>query len=157
SPHIGDLENYPTMRSYTDGIAHLARLFDVTPAVVAYDLHPDYRSTRYALDRDGVHLVGVQHHHAHIASCLADNGHPGPVIGVAFDGTGYGTDGTIWGGELLVADLATFTRVGHLAGVPMPGGAAAIRQPWRMAAAYLSEAFDGEPPADLAVLRRNPT
>jgi hydrogenase maturation protein HypF len=139
SQHIGDLENAETLRSFTEGIAHFIRLFDVTPAVVAYDLHPDYLSTKYALDLDGVDLAGVQHHHAHIASCLADNGADGPVIGVAFDGTGYGTDGTIWGGEFLVADLAAFSRAGHLAQVPMPGGAAAIRQPWRMAAAYLDQ------------------
>ena len=139
SQHIGDLENAETLRSFTEGIAHFTRLFDVTPQVVAYDLHPDYLSTKYALDLDGVDLVGVQHHHAHIASCLADNGADGPVIGVAFDGTGYGTDGTIWGGEFLVADLAAFSRSGHLATVPMPGGAAAIRQPWRMAAAYLDQ------------------
>jgi hydrogenase maturation protein HypF len=104
----------------------------------------------------GVELVGVQHHHAHIASCLADNRAGGPVIGVAFDGTGYGTDGTIWGGEFLVADLAGFERAGHLAPVPMPGGAAAIRQPWRMAAAYLDAAYPGGGPQDrLGVARRN--
>ena len=106
------------------------------------------------MDLAGVELVGVQHHHAHIASCLADNGADGPVIGVAFDGTGYGTDGTIWGGEFLVADLAGFERVGHLAPVPMPGGEAAIRQPWRMAAAYLDAAFPGRPPV-LDVTGRN--
>ncbi len=139
SHHIGDLENAETLRSFTEGIGHFTRLFDVTPEVVAYDLHPEYLSTKYALDLEGVDLVGVQHHHAHIASCLADNGFDDPVIGVAFDGTGYGTDGTIWGGEFLIADLAKFLRVGHLAQVPMPGGAAAIRQPWRMAAAYLDE------------------
>ena len=104
---------------------------------MAHDLHPEYLSTKYALELDDVDLEPVQHHHAHIASCLADNGEEGPVIGVAFDGTGYGTDGTIWGGEFLAAGLAAFERGGHLAPVPMPGGAAAIRQPWRMAAAYL--------------------
>ena len=139
SHHIGDLENAETLRSFTEGIEHFTRLFDIVPQVVAHDLHPEYLSTKYALDLDGVDLVGVQHHHAHIASCLADNGFDGPVIGVAFDGTGYGTDGTIWGGEFLIADLATFLRVGHLAQVPMPGGAAAIRQPWRMAASYLDQ------------------
>jgi hydrogenase maturation protein HypF len=140
SPHIGDLENYETLRSFTDGIDHFRRLFDITPELVAHDLHPDYLSTKYATALSGVDLAGVQHHHAHIASCLADNDADGPVIGVAFDGTGYGTDGTIWGGEFLIADLTGFERAGHFAAVPMPGGAAAIRQPWRMAAAYLDAA-----------------
>ncbi len=108
--------------------------------MVAHDLHPEYLSTKYAMELENVELVGVQHHHAHIASCLADNGESGPVIGVAFDGTGFGTDGTIWGGEFLLADLVGFTRVGRLAPVAMPGGAAAIKQPWRMAAAYLDAA-----------------
>ena len=157
SQHIGDLENYATLRSYVDGIDHFRRLFDVSPSIVAHDLHPEYLSTKYAMEQAEAELVGVQHHHAHIASCLADNDHPGPVIGVAFDGTGYGADGTIWGGELLVADLTGYTRRGHLAGVPMPGGTAAIRQPWRMAVSYLDAAFAGEPPAGLAVLDRNPT
>ena len=116
SHHIGDLENYETLRSFTDGIGHFRRLFDVTPQIVAHDLHPEYLSTKYALEQDGCVLAGVQHHHAHIASCLADNGEAGPVIGVAFDGTGYGTDGTIWGGEFLLADLADAERAGHLAG-----------------------------------------
>jgi hydrogenase maturation protein HypF len=143
SHHIGDLENAETLRSFTEGIAHFKRLFDIEPRLVAHDLHPEYLSTKYALDLadadDRLDLIGVQHHHAHIASCLADNGETGPVIGVAFDGTGYGPDGTIWGGEFLVADLNTYERGGHLAPVPMPGGAAAIRQPWRMAAAYLGD------------------
>ncbi|HEY1486181.1 MAG TPA: carbamoyltransferase HypF [Micromonosporaceae bacterium] len=158
SQHIGDLENYATMRSYASGVDHLSRLFDVKPEIIAYDLHPEYLSTKYALDRadaESLELVGVQHHHAHIASCLADNGYmAGPVIGVAYDGTGYGADGTLWGGEFLLADLRTFERVGHLAPVPLAGGAAAIRQPWRMAATYLDAAYDGSPPS-LAVLNRH--
>jgi hydrogenase maturation protein HypF len=156
SHHIGDLENFETLRSFTEGIGHFQRLFDTEPEVVAHDLHPEYLSTKYALELDGVDLVGVQHHHAHIASCLADNGEEGPVIGVAFDGTGFGGDGTIWGGEFLLADLAGFERAGHLEPVPMPGGAAAIRQPWRMAAVYLDAAYGGgEVPAGLTVAGRN--
>jgi hydrogenase maturation protein HypF len=160
SQHIGDLENYPTLRSYTDGVAHLRRLFDIDPAVVAHDLHPEYLSTKYARDLDGVALVGVQHHHAHIASCLVDNAlvdndADGPVIGVAFDGLGYGTDATIWGGEFLVADLTGFERAGWLEPVAMPGATAAIRQPWRMAAAYLDVAYAGDVPPGLAVAERN--
>jgi hydrogenase maturation protein HypF len=154
SHHIGDLENYETLRSFTEGIAHFRRLFDIDPVLVAHDLHPEYLSTKYALELDGVELVGVQHHHAHIASCLADNGESGPVIGVAFDGTGYGPDGTIWGGEFLLADLADFTRAGHLDPVPMPGGTAAIRAPWRMAAAHLAAAYPAGIPS-LAVRNRN--
>ena len=155
SQHIGDLENFETLRSFTEGIEHFQRLFDITPEVVAHDLHPEYLSTKYAAELAGLELAGVQHHHAHIASCLADNGEQGPVIGVAFDGTGYGTDGTIWGGEFLIAGLAGFERAGHLAGVPLPGGPAAIRQPWRMAAAYLDAAYPDGPPDSLAVERRN--
>ncbi|HLQ56999.1 MAG TPA: carbamoyltransferase HypF [Streptosporangiaceae bacterium] len=155
SQHIGDLENFETLRSFTDGIEHFKRLFDIAPQLVAHDLHPEYLSTKYAAGLTGVELAGVQHHHAHIASCLADNGEQGPVIGVAFDGTGYGSDGTIWGGEFLIADLAGFERAGHLSGVPMPGGAAAIRQPWRMAAAYLDAAYPDGHPGGLAVARRN--
>ena len=153
SHHVGDLENAETLRSFTEGIEHFQRLFDIRPQVVAHDLHPEYLSTKYALElaeETGLALAGVQHHHAHVASCLADNGADGPVIGVAFDGTGYGPDGTIWGGEFLVAGLAGYERAGHLAPVSMPGGAAAIRQPWRMAAAYLPDA-----PNDLDVVRRN--
>ncbi|MGW0803867.1 carbamoyltransferase HypF [Nonomuraea sp. NPDC002799] len=150
SQHIGDLENYETLRTFVEGIDHYCGLFGIRPETVAYDLHPDYLSTKHALEIPDVELVGVQHHHAHIASCLADNGDQGPVIGVAFDGLGYGTDGTIWGGEFLRADLTSFERLGHLAPVPMPGGSAAVRQPWRMAAAYLRDEHPG-----LDVVRRN--
>jgi hydrogenase maturation protein HypF len=155
SHHIGDLENYETYRSFTEGVEHFRRLFAVEPVVVAHDLHPEYLSTKYALELEGVEPEGVQHHHAHVAACLADNGEPGPVIGVAFDGLGYGTDGTIWGGELLVADLEGFRRAGHLEVVPMPGGPAAVREPWRMAAAWLDAAFAGRVPERLDVVGRN--
>jgi hydrogenase maturation protein HypF len=155
SHHIGDLENYETYRSFTEGVEHFRRLFDVDPQVVAHDLHPEYLSTKYALDLDGVELEGVQHHHAHVAACLADNDEPGPVIGVAFDGLGFGPDGTIWGGELLVADLEGFRRAGHLEQVPMPGGAAAIKEPWRMAAAWLDAALGDAVPERVAVAGRH--
>ncbi len=108
---------------------------------MAYDLHPDYLSTKYALSIPDLPKVGVQHHHAHIVSCMAENGIEGDVMGVALDGTGFGTDGTIWGGEFLKANLRKFDRLAHLKKVPMPGGSMAIKQPWRMAMVYLSEAF----------------
>jgi hydrogenase maturation protein HypF len=145
SHHIGDLENYETLCSFTEGIEHFERLFAVTPEVVAHDLHPEYLSTKYALDRAGVQLVGVQHHHAHLAACLAEHGVTGPAVGAIFDGTGYGSDGSVWGGEILYGDLAEFQRAGTLLPVRLPGGAQAIRQPWRMACAWLSAAGDGTP------------
>jgi hydrogenase maturation protein HypF len=155
SHHIGDLENYETLKSFTEGIEHFQRLFDVAPELVAHDLHPEYLSTKYAADLEGAELVGVQHHHAHVAACLADNGETGPAIGVAFDGLGYGADGTMWGGELLLADLVGFERLGWFEPVPMPGGAAAIREPWRMAAAHLDAAYAGRVPERLGVVGRN--
>jgi hydrogenase maturation protein HypF len=155
SHHIGDLQNFEALSAYTTGIAHFQRLFDVTPEIVAHDLHPEYLSTKYASELRGVELTGVQHHHAHVASCLADNGEQGPAIGVAFDGLGYGSDGTMWGGEFLVADLLDFERVGWFEAVAMPGGTAAIRQPWRMAAAYLARLFPEGVPAEFEVVRRN--
>ena len=141
SHHIGDLENMEAMRAFTDGVEHFTRVFDVHPEVVAHDLHPEYLSTKWALAQEGVEKVGVQHHHAHIASCLADNGRSERVIGLALDGTGYGEDGAVWGCEVLVCDLARYERRSHLRYVPLPGGAAAIREPWRMAAVYLDAAF----------------
>ncbi|HEX9621733.1 MAG TPA: carbamoyltransferase HypF [Polyangiaceae bacterium] len=155
SHHIGDLENYESYRSFLDALAHLCRLFDVEPQIIAHDLHPEYLSTQWALEQRGVELVGVQHHHAHVVACLADNQEAGPAIGVVYDGLGYGSDGTFWGGEFLVADRRTFERIGHWSPVPMPGGGAAIREPWRMAAAHLDQAFEGRPPA-LPVSERHP-
>jgi hydrogenase maturation protein HypF len=143
--HIGDLENFETLRSFTDGIEHFERLFAVEPEVVAGDLHPEYLSTKYAHELDGVELIGVQHHHAHLAACLAEHGETGQALGAIYDGTGYGSDGTVWGGELLYGGLDGFERVGHLFPVRMPGGEAAIRQPWRMACAWLTAAFEDEP------------
>ncbi|MGH2930795.1 MAG: Sua5/YciO/YrdC/YwlC family protein, partial [Solirubrobacteraceae bacterium] len=144
--HIGDLENYETLRSFSDGISHFERLFDVHPEVVVHDLHPEYLSTKYALERRGVRLIGVQHHHAHLAACLAEHQLAGPAVGAIFDGTGYGADGTIWGGEILFGGLAGFERAGALAPVRLPGGVRAIREPWRMACAWLSACSETEPP-----------
>jgi len=160
SHHIGDLENYETLRSFTEGIEHFKRLFDIAPELVVHDLHPEYLSTKYALDLvdgdvEGVELLGVQHHHAHIASCLADNGEEGPVVGIACDGTGYGGDGTLWGGEVMVASLVDYRRMFHLEPVPLPGGESAIKEPWRMAASWLRVAYDGAPPDDLEIIARN--
>jgi len=138
SQHIGDMENAETLESYERTIALYERLFRVRPEIVAYDLHPEYLSTKHALAL-GLPTIGVQHHHAHIASVLAEHGLEGRALGVALDGTGYGSDGTIWGGEWLAADLARFDRVAHLRTLPMPGGAAAIRRPARMALGALVE------------------
>ena len=146
SHHIGDLQNYETLRSFRDGVAHFERLFAVAPEVVAHDLHPEYLSTKYALEREGIEFVGVQHHHAHLAACLAEHGVDGPAVGAIFDGTGYGTDGTIWGGEFLVGDRNDFTRVGSLMPACLPGGERAIRQPWRMARAWLGLLAPDPPP-----------
>jgi hydrogenase maturation protein HypF len=147
SHHIGDLEHFPAYEAFRDGIEHFERLFAVEPQVVAHDLHPGYLSTQYALEREGVEHVAVQHHHAHLAACLAEHGGRGPAIGAIFDGTGYGTDGTIWGGEFLIGDLEGFERAGYLWPVILPGGERAIREPWRMACAWLIAAgCELEPP-----------
>ncbi|UCF61891.1 MAG: carbamoyltransferase HypF [Anaerolineaceae bacterium] len=156
SHHIGDMENYETLCAFEDGVDHYERLFRVQPEIMAYDLHPDYMATRYALARaeqEGLSAEGVQHHHAHIAACMAEHGIPDgeSVIGVSFDGTGYGEDGAIWGGEFLLTDYRRFERPYHLAYVPLLGGEAAVRQPWRLALAWLFQA-DLEADEDLAVI-----
>jgi len=141
SQHIGDLENYETLVFFEETLARMKKLFRIEPCAVAYDLHPLYLSTRFARELEGVEKVGVQHHHAHVAACMAENRLRGKVIGVAFDGTGYGTDGQIWGGEFLVADFGGFERRAHFRYVPLAGGDAAVRQPWRSALSHLYEAF----------------
>jgi hydrogenase maturation protein HypF len=170
SHHIGDLKNYEMLRSFAVGVAHFEELFAVSPEAIVHDLHPDYLSTSYGLERaaaieatgeqsrvgepigdrhvpadsieharDGTVLIGVQHHHAHLAACLAEHGETGPAVGAVFDGSGYGADGTVWGGELLVGDLRDFERAGHLRAVRLPGGDRAVREPWRVACAWLGQ------------------
>jgi hydrogenase maturation protein HypF len=135
SHHIGDLEHLATYRSFLQAVEHVPALYGVRPEVVAHDLHPEYLSTKWAEEQDAP-TVAVQHHHAHVASCMVEHLRTEPVVGVAFDGLGYGPDGTLWGGEVLVADLGRVERVAHLRAVPMPGGVAAIREPWRMGAVW---------------------
>jgi len=149
SQHIGDLKTAETFAVFKKTIEHMQRIFEIHPRIVAYDLHPDYLSTRYALelkdnDSGKRRFVGVQHHHAHIVSCMAECGVEGRVIGLALDGTGYGDDGCIWGGEILVADELSYRRAGHFEYVPMPGGDAVIKQPWRMALSYLYHTYGDE-------------
>ncbi len=148
-PHVGDLETMETFVSYRESIARLERLVGVRPEVIAHDLHPEYLSTVYAMEQGGlpsVTRVGVQHHHAHVASAMAEHGLAGPVLGVAFDGTGYGTDGTAWGGEFLIAEYEGYERIATFRAMPLAGGDLAIREVWRLALAVLDDAFAGEPP-----------
>lgn len=143
SHHIGDLDDAAAYSSLGRDIAIYEQLFRISPEVIAHDTHPDYGSTRYAQDRaaaTGLRLVPVQHHHAHVASCLAEHGLTSPVIGVAFDGSGHGDDGTVWGGEFLVGDARTVARMGHLRAVALPGLEQAVREPWRMALSHLCDA-----------------
>ena len=162
SHHIGDLDDYGTYRGYVEAIAHYERLFSIRPELLVHDLHPDYASSALARRSEGAgRLFAVQHHHAHMASCMAENGLDEPVIGVTFDGTGYGLDGAIWGGEFLIGDYRAFRRAAHLRDVAIPGGERAIREPWRMAASYLVDAglgFDAlrdrVPERSLSVVRQ---
>ncbi|HWZ01533.1 MAG TPA: carbamoyltransferase HypF [Edaphobacter sp.] len=156
SQHIGDLENYETMQFFEETLEKTKSLFKIFPQAIAYDLHPGYRSTRMALASGIEQKFAVQHHHAHIASCMAENHLGGHVIGVAMDGTGFGAGGTIWGGEFLLASLAGFERRAHLRTVPLPGGDAAIRHPWRMALSYLRDSLGPQNPGDIACFREVP-
>jgi len=156
SQHLGDLENLTGLEFFKESLAHLMRTFEIEPLTVVHDLHPGYLSTSWAKEwasERGLELISVQHHHAHIAACMAEHGLVGPVIGLALDGTGYGTDGRIWGGEVLLAGLESFERFAHLDYVSMPGGEKAIREPWRMALGSLQAAgFDAVSPDVLALV-----
>jgi hydrogenase maturation protein HypF len=155
SQHIGDLENYETLVFYRETLDRMKQLFRIAPAAVAYDLHPQYLSTKLALEMTDCRQIGVQHHHAHIASCMAENGIEGKAIGVAFDGTGYGTDGKIWGGEFLIADFAGFERRAHFRYIALAGGDRAVREPWRLALSYLLDTFGAHVDSlDLPLFRR---
>jgi hydrogenase maturation protein HypF len=147
SQHIGDLKNVEVYDSFARTIDHLKTLFDVDPQIVAHDQHPDYYSSRFAEELPGVRKVAVQHHHAHLASCMAEHGLEGEVLGLIFDGIGYGTDGNIWGGEFLAGGYRSFTRLGHYRYAAMPGGDAATREPLRMALSYLVQAYGDDLPA----------
>jgi hydrogenase maturation protein HypF len=155
SQHIGDLENYETLEFFKETLANLKKLFRVEPQAVAHDLHPGYMSSRLAAEIS-LPKVGVQHHHAHIASCMAEHRIRGKVIGIAFDGTGYGTDGQIWGGEVLVADFRNFERRAHLRYIPLSGGDAAVRQTWRPALSWLRESFGTQLPTDIPLFQKTP-
>jgi hydrogenase maturation protein HypF len=141
SQHIGDMENLETLEFFHLTVSHLKRILEIHPLLIAHDLHPDYLTTRYARDQGELPIFGVQHHHAHIVSCLAEHRLTGPVIGLAMDGTGYGTDKQIWGGEILLSDLTSFRRAAHIDYLPLPGGDATIKSPWRMALVYLFKAY----------------
>ena len=156
SHHVGDLDDYSALKAFEREIDLYEALFEISPEVIAHDLHPDYHSTRYATARalrEGLRTLPVQHHHAHVASCLAEHRLAGPVIGVAFDGSGYGEDGTVWGGEFLVGDARAVQRMAHLRTVRLPGGEQAVREPWRMAMSHLLDAGED---AGL-VTQRHPT
>jgi hydrogenase maturation protein HypF len=156
-PHIGDLDSVAVFRDYQASIERLSRFLAFTPEIVAHDLHPDYLSTRYAQERSGACTIAVQHHHAHVASVMAEHGLEGPVFGLAYDGTGFGTDGAAWGGEILHATYEDFTRMATFRPIALAGGDAAIRQPWRVAFALIQDAFGGEAPIDaLPVFGRIP-
>jgi hydrogenase maturation protein HypF len=144
SQHMGDLENLESYGFFAEAMEHFQRILEVRPKVIAHDLHPNYFSTKWAIEREGTEHIPIQHHHAHVAACMAENHLDGKVIGIALDDTGYGTDGAIWGGEILLADHASLERAAHLEYVPLPGGAAAIHEPWRVAVSYLVKHYGSD-------------
>lgn len=144
-PHAGDLDDPLAFTAWAQGLGQLEELSGARATAIAHDLHPEYASTKYALLHDELAAVPVQHHHAHLAACLAEHGERGPALGLIFDGSGFGNDGTMWGGELLIGDLGAFERLGHLRAVRLPGGDRAVAEPWRMACSWLSDAHDSEP------------
>jgi hydrogenase maturation protein HypF len=146
-PHVGDLDNLLAFEFFAEAVERMERLVHVRPEVIAHDLHPDYASTHYAAGRAGAR-VAVQHHHAHVAAVMAEHGLGGPVLGLAWDGSGLGTDGTSWGSELMLADAGGFERLATLRPIALAGGDAAVRQVWRIALALLDDAFDGAPPLE---------
>lgn len=143
SQHIGDMENYETLRFFEESLQNLKDVYRVKPEALAYDLHPMYLSTQWALRQEDIKKIGIQHHYAHVASVMAEKGLKEEVIGVSFDGTGYGTDGNLWGGEFLIADIKGFKRAGHLKYIPLPGGESAVKEPWRIAVSYIKD-FTGD-------------
>jgi hydrogenase maturation protein HypF len=154
SPHLGDLRSEAAFRAFRTDLTLYLEMLGVEPDLVAHDLHPEYLSTKWALEQEA-DTIGVQHHHAHAAACLAEHGETGPALAVVLDGTGYGPDGTLWGGELLRCDLADYERVAHLEAVPLPGGEAAVREPWRIASAYLERAGRPVPFERWSVVRQS--
>ncbi|MFZ0391531.1 MAG: carbamoyltransferase HypF [Calditrichia bacterium] len=156
SQHIGDLDNPAALSFFEETIDHLQNILEIKPAAVVHDLHPEYLSTKWALQQPGLPKIAVQHHHAHLAAVMAENQMTSPVIGIILDGSGYGPDGTIWGGEILTGNFASFKKIAGLQPVPLPGGTAAIKQPWRMALAYLKTAYRNESIPDLPFLQNIP-
>jgi hydrogenase maturation protein HypF len=158
-PHVGDLENLETLRSFEESVERLERFLRLRPELLAHDLHPDYLSTRYARERsrrEGIPAVAVQHHHAHAAAAMAEHALPGPALALTWDGTGLGTDGAAWGGELLLARYDGFERVATFRPLPLAGGDRAVREPWRLALVALDQAFDGRAPLSLPALAAVP-
>jgi hydrogenase maturation protein HypF len=149
SQHIGDMENHETLKFFEESLKNMKDVYRVKPEALAYDLHPGYIATQWALKQEGIKKFGIQHHYAHIASVMAEKGIKGKVIGVSFDGTGYGTDGNLWGGEILIADINGFKRAGHFKYIPLPGGETSVKEPWRIAVSYIMDIAGDDAPSYL--------